>query len=140
MFRDQIHLTLTRTNESEEFTTGLLEVRRPNQEPFRAVSLERPWKDNERNISCIPPGLYKVIKTTHKSLPAFRVLDVPGRSGILIHIGNFIHQSEGCILPGKMVTHINNDKIPDVTHSKETILNLTEALPGTFNLLVQYQF
>lgn len=78
--------------------------------------LEPPWRNNEKNVSCIPVGTYplrlrnwgdwyqKAIK--HKRLGSLsepgmiEVCKVPGRSAILIHWGNFPEHTEGCLLVG----------------------------------------
>jgi hypothetical protein len=61
-------------------------------------TLELPWKDNQRRVSCIPVGAYKCKK--HRS-PRFGLSlwlqDVPNRSEILIHQGNFYADILGCI-------------------------------------------
>ena len=65
------------------------------------VALERPWEDNKRNVSCIPPGTYPCTKERHgKFGTVLRLHDVKGRGGILLHSGNTIDDSRGCILPG----------------------------------------
>lgn len=71
-------------------------------------STELPWRDNARNVSCIPDGTYllKRVKSA-KFGDCLHVVGVPGRSGILIHPGNDPHvDSRGCILPGLSVTAI----------------------------------
>lgn len=65
-------------------------------------TLEPPWRDNRRLLSCIPEGTYRM---EPKPSPRFkRVLweleGVPGRSEILIHAGNTIADTAGCILVG----------------------------------------
>lgn len=65
-------------------------------------TLERPWLDNRENVSCIPPGVYKVVHHSTKDYPNhYRLLNVPGRSGILIHEGNTLKDTIGCILVGQ---------------------------------------
>lgn len=70
---------------------------------------ELPWKGNKPNISCIPLGIYPcAVVHSAKFGPVYQVRDVPGRSHILIHAGNyagdvargFRTHSHGCILPG----------------------------------------
>lgn len=64
-------------------------------------TLELPWKNNERNVSCIPKGTYGVVPhngTKYKNV--WRLLDVPNRAGILIHTGNTKADIQGCILVG----------------------------------------
>lgn len=69
--------------------------------PF-ALTLERPWQNNIRNISCIPAGEYicKAI-TSPRFGNTFEVTDVPGRSHILFHKGNLSDDTHGCILVGE---------------------------------------
>jgi hypothetical protein len=71
------------------------------------ATLELPWRDNQRNVSAIPPGQYSMQATTGRVLPSgdvipwtYEVLNVPGRSGILFHHGNYPKNSSGCILIG----------------------------------------
>ena len=71
--------------------------------------MEPPWRDNRRNRSCIPPGIYEVLP--HLS-PRFKrcllVTNVPDRSHILFHAGNvggdvengYHTHTHGCLLPG----------------------------------------
>lgn len=59
---------------------------------------ELPWKENEKNISCIPTDVYtcKRINKTNK----ITVQGVPERTNIQIHSGNFTSDIKGCILVG----------------------------------------
>jgi hypothetical protein len=64
-------------------------------------TIELPWKDNEKNTSCIPEGRYELKK---RYSPRFKahllVKDVPGRSVILIHPANdALKELRGCIAP-----------------------------------------
>lgn len=65
------------------------------------LSLERPWKDNQRGISCIPTG-HRICSrvNSHKFGNTFEVVNVPGRSDILWHGGNIDDDSHGCIIVG----------------------------------------
>ncbi len=76
---------------------------------LRIQTLEPPWRDNERNRSCIRPGFYEAIPHLSPRFGrCFLVADVPGRSHILIHSGNlggdeeagFLTHTRGCLLPG----------------------------------------
>jgi hypothetical protein len=55
-----------------------------------------------KNETAIPTGRYKVIiaysNRFKRLLP--RLVGVPGYSGILIHPGHYIRNTDGCLLPG----------------------------------------
>lgn len=99
---------------------------------FHAFSLELPWKDNITSVSCIPAGTYD---TTFYDSPAHgKVLllqDVPGRTYVEIHSGNYTDQTEGCILLGDSIKYLNSDGIPDVTNSRYTLNSLFEFVGAT---------
>lgn len=67
------------------------------------VSLELPWLNNQKQISCIPEGKYKtsIINTNPKITGglgrALYLHDVPERSEILCHIANTAGDLRGCI-------------------------------------------
>jgi len=68
-------------------------------------TLENPYLDNQRNISCIPEGKYKVrLRTARESATKeylhLLVQDVPDRSLVLFHTGNSAKDTRGCILVG----------------------------------------
>lgn len=76
--------------------------------PF-CLTLEREWKDNEENISCIPRGEYLCKRVeSPKFGDTFEVCDVPGRSHILFHRGNIEDDSEGCIVIGEQYHKYKN--------------------------------
>jgi len=73
-------------------------------------TLELPWRDNQKQISCIPPGEYDVeMRLSNKYGRIYWVRQVPNRTYILIHSGNYTgdvskgYKSHvmGCILLGK---------------------------------------
>ena len=51
-----IKLTLQRTVSTDTYMLGTLRL--PNG--FVLATIERPWKDNAPNLSCIPAGTYTV--------------------------------------------------------------------------------
>lgn len=69
-------------------------------------TLEDAWRNNAPNVSCIPPGTYKVKPhgweegTPFKYKRVWQLQNVPGRSAILIHSGNKHQDTQGCILVG----------------------------------------
>jgi hypothetical protein len=89
-------------------------------ESFSAFSGELPWRDNAGSLSCIPVGSYKVVwaKSPRLKRYTYRLLDVPGRSGVLIHSANlmgdvslgFKSQLLGCIALGERLGRLDNQK------------------------------
>ena len=68
---------------------------------FLCHTIELPWKDNKRNISCIPEGRYDVVPrySTHFKHHLL-IKGVSGRHLILFHLANdALNELEGCIAP-----------------------------------------
>ena len=63
--------------------------------------LELPWRDNLRNVSCIPEGVYPLVKRYSARFGwHIMVKNVPGRSFILFHPANdALRELRGCIAP-----------------------------------------
>lgn len=82
-----------------------------------AVTLELPWKDNLPNESCIPAGVYQCVRyhSPERGYDVFLLENVPGREAIEIHIGNTVHDTDGCLLIGTRYGTVNN--VPAVVSS-----------------------
>lgn len=129
---------LKRSNYTEKQITGILEIYDNGKFKYKCNTLELAWKNNEKNISCIPPGIYVTDKIkSGKRKGDFRVLNVKNRSGILIHSGNYHTHSKGCILVGKSLIDINKDGYKDVTNSNNTMIELNDILPDEFILTIK---
>lgn len=101
-------------------------------------TLELPWKDNERQVSCIPPGKYRLkhfnsVKFGH----CLELQQVPGRDAILIHAGNYNRDTHGCILIGANLIDLNKDGNLDVTSSKVTMERLMNCIGGETDGFIQ---
>jgi hypothetical protein len=120
-----IRLYQTPIGKEPQQTEGILYVLDGNKTVFSCKTLELPWRDNQRRISCVPDGTYKVVRrSSAKYKNHFHLLDVPNRSLILIHQGNYNHQTMGCILVGKEFRDINKNGLMDVTSSVATMNEL----------------
>ena len=96
-----INLLLIRNTFSKKSTIGELFL---NGERI-CDTLENPWQDNQRNVSCIPEGIYPVRlrlprESGTRDYIHLLVKDVKDRDYILIHIGNTAKDTSGCILVG----------------------------------------
>lgn len=89
-------------------------------------TLELPWRDNYRGVSCIPEGIYecKVGHSPSRGYPVYWLQDVPGRSDVQIHIGNFTKDIRGCILVGE------ERGVNQVVHSKRAFDAFMERMGG----------
>jgi len=100
------------------------------------MSLELPCLDNKQNVSCIPPGEYdyRLRFSPGKQTYVLELQNVPGRTYIQIHIGNYTSQIEGCILVGRGLTHLNDDAIIDVYDSASAMRELL-AVAGEYGVI-----
>ena len=134
-----MNVRLRRIYQNEHQTLGIMTLYDEHGFPFYEVrTLELCWKENQRRISCIPCGEYKVIKRySEKYKDHFHILDVPNRDYILIHNANFVRQLKGCVAVGMSHTDIDGDGLRDVTSSKSTLKKLNKHLPDKFNLIIE---
>jgi hypothetical protein len=89
-------LVLTRTY-FPDGTNGKLEC----EGKLICNTIELPWRNNERRVSCIPEGEYFIAKRySMKFKWHLHVLDVENRSFILFHpANNALKELNGCIAP-----------------------------------------
>jgi len=64
-------------------------------------SIQLPWKNNEKRVSCIPEGIYTLRKRYSRKFKAhIEITGVPERSFILFHsANNAMKELNGCIAP-----------------------------------------
>jgi len=123
-------ICVERIETDENQTLGKLYAYKPNGElVFHCLTMELPWKQNRRRVSCIPEGTYPAnLHTSPKFGPSIWVKNVPSRSEILIHKGNYHRDTLGCILPGAQFIDIDGDGYKDVTSSSKTTKKLIETI------------
>lgn len=116
-------------------TRGSLFVLDGHELLYRCKTLELPSNGNQRNVSCIPEGVYDVVKIeSPKRGTVFFVQDVPGRDSILIHVGNYTTDTQGCIIPGSYFEDLNEDSHIDIAESTKAMKMLLQILPDEFKL------
>lgn len=117
---------IVRTEKTDTHIKGVLfVVNKDARVIFYCSTLELPYRDNQRRISSIPPGVYpaKWEYSAKFKRELWEFKGVPGRYEIKIHVGNYaiVPKLEGCILVGQYFKDINSDGIPDITNSGYTL-------------------
>lgn len=132
-------LRLTRYN-SDKFQTLGEAVASMNGKTFSFKTLEKPWLNNKMNVSCIKTGSYVCKWEYSKKYKTniARLYNVEGRTGILIHVGNYFKDIAGCIIVGDKHSDINKDGEKDVTNSRVTLDKLFAFFGGKeFTLIIK---
>lgn len=115
-----------------ECTLGVLTV----EGGYQCRTIEPPWNDNQRKISCIPEGTYIMRKrvspivqrtTQGAHTEGWEVTNVAGRTFIMVHVGNWVRNTDGCILPGKGIGFTRDDGLM-VTNSRTAFDELMTEL------------
>lgn len=126
-------IQVNRTHSTDKVTLGTMSVIVDNEVVFTCKTMELPWKDNKPQISCIPTGTYPI--RVLENSPAFKykhlsIDNVPNRSGVKIHVANYVRQLRGCIAVGKSHADIDSDGVIDVTSSVTTLKELLQHVEG----------
>lgn len=113
-----------RFHQDENQTTGGCLIFNEKKEPiFSAISLERGWRDNQVDVSCIPAGDYDLVYeySDRFGQMLWEIKDVPCRTECKFHSANYWHELNGCVALGVFPRDINNDGYIDVTSSRKTL-------------------
>lgn len=88
------------------------------------LTIELPWKENQKQISCIPEGTYNMRRRfSSKFLWHWVIENVPNRNCILIHPANdALKELKGCIAPVTSFTSIGKG-----SESKKAMSKLLEV-------------
>lgn len=99
--KNEVIVKIKRTSFTQDSTIGEVYI---NDKLF-ALSLELAWKDNNKNISCIPVGEEYTLskRVTKKRGEHLIVNNTEPRQSILIHPGNTYRDIQGCIILGDSV-------------------------------------
>ena len=131
-----INLLIIREEFTEVSTIGNLYL----DSEWLCDTLELPYINNQRSISCIPAGQYKVrLRTARESATRnylhLLVEDVKDRTYILFHRGNAAKDTRGCILVG---IGREQDLVKNSTLAMELLVKEILNLGGTnINLIIK---
>lgn len=135
------HCILIRQSDDKIQTLGEWQVYSSVPTPiFECKTIELPWKNNQKSISCIPPGEYDCEKcgpTVSIPYPHIHIKNVKNREGIKTHRANYVRQLRGCVAVGDAHIDLDKDGEKDVTNSKNTLDKLLAILPDKFKLTIQ---
>jgi hypothetical protein len=134
-------------NYREKETTGSALIFNADEKLFEFKTIELPLftvplKPNTACTNCIPEGTYEVTKIYSPTKgQCFQVHNVPGRTAILIHKGNYATgfkkvDTQGCILVGSKFEDINGDGELDIAESTITLTELLRILPNKFKIII----
>ena len=136
-----MYLELTRFKQDNYQTLGELTLYRTFTPVFTCKTLELPWRDNTPFKSRIPSGIYPVVKNiSPKFGKSLWIQEVPYRTEILIHRGNFFYDILGCILVGENYYDIDGDGHVDVTNSRKTINKLYNLIEGDIAIEILHRW
>lgn len=122
--QEKFELTIERKISSDNCTIGYLVA----DGKVICYTLELPWKDNLNDISCIPIGTYSgILRYDKKDGWRIQLENVPYRTGVQIHLGNYTREIKGCVLVG---TNANIDNC-SVQNSSIAYSELKKAFYGT---------
>jgi RHS repeat-associated protein len=100
---NDVEIVVQRFLESDNSTTSRFNMRDPNGDNLTGYFLEPagPSSTVEGSDRRISAGVYDIEHWNSPDHPnTFIILNVPGRSYVLIHVGNFPDDTEACFLPG----------------------------------------
>ena len=119
-------------------------------------TMEQPWRQNRRFVSCVPVGTYDLIPydspkygqtyaLENEMLDVFAYQDEAGDGGryaCLFHPANWAHELQGCIAPGygkswgQKGGHLPNLM---VTRSRDAFTKLYEILDREHQILIRWR-
>ena len=126
-----MELTLTRTHRCPRYTLGTLRI---EGHPFRQCETLEPhcidW-ERERKIpgqTAIPEGRYRIRFqwSSHFGREMPYLEDVPRFTGIMLHAGNTVADTRGCILVG--LSPLDDPAAPRLQYSASTFSLLWNTL------------
>jgi len=118
-------LELIRLETSRGGTFGILKI----DKQLFCATLEPPDILNKRNHSSVPAQQYFIQPHYSQRFGKTWIVDnVPDRTAILFHAGNWVDDTQGCILLGESVKKLRGERA--VTNSGETFREFLNIMQG----------
>ena len=129
-----IEINLTRLAYEEDGTPGVLSV----GAVVCGYTLELPWKNNERDISCFPEGDYSCEWRVSPSKGLrIHILNIEGRDHCMFHAGNWIRQILGCVLPGLKFLRKDGNGDKMVQSSRAALKRFEDLVPKDQDIILK---
>jgi hypothetical protein len=128
-----IQVLINRFKITDDYSLGDCYIKYPcNDIKYVGKTLERGWRDNQSNISCVPEGTYqlKLERSPRFRKDLWELYGVPNRSECKFHAANYWRQLNGCIALGNKHVDIDGDGDPDVTSSRITMKKFHSMMEG----------
>ena len=128
-------LKLDRQETSANATRGVLTIS-GKAGSWYVLEPAGPDSTEEGSDQRIPAGNYRVAPYSSPKYPnVFELKDVPGRTYILIHPGNFHSNTEGCLMPGKVKMMDGADLA--VGSSRDAFKEIKDHLSGAKRITIE---
>lgn len=113
----------------ENFKFGTFGALKINKELF-CLTLEPPDLLNQKNISSIPAQQYEChLHDSPKFGETFIIENVPFRDLVLFHKGNWVTNTEGCVIVGSSIMKLQNEVTQrGIGNSGDTFKKFMEVL------------
>lgn len=130
-------LLLMRLQKLDDRTLGRLIVFNGTEIEEIFTTLELPWRNNERNNSCILSGYYTVDPRESPRFGKHLIINnTSPREAVLLHVGNSPSNSSGCVLVGTGFGDFDKDGRREITESKRAMRRLVELVTDTAELII----
>ena len=99
-------------------------------------TMEKPWRQNASNVSCVPVGRYRFYQKQSPKYGFRYHLDdaeIAPRSHCLMHVGNWARNTMGCFLPGMGAGHLADTRA--VLNSGRALEEIERRLDGAEHVL-----
>lgn len=131
-----VDIVIDRYSQDDNQTLGVCSIIKDGEPVFAGISLERGWRNNKSNVSCIPIGIYPMTLeySSRFKKELWEIKEVVGRSECKFHSASFFYDLQGCISLGDSIAHINKDNYRDLLNSRGTMRKFHKALEGCTNV------
>lgn len=128
-------INIRRTKQYGETTLGSLSIQGVAKSWY-VLEPGGPDSETEGSDKRIKAGSYRVKPySSFKYKDVYKLEDVPGRTYILIHSGNYHEDTQGCLMPGKS-WGVKSDKHYYVGHSRQALREIFAEIKSPDEIVI----